>query len=244
MSEPVRICLWSGPRNVSTALLYSFAQRADTRAVDEPLYAHYLTVSGADHPGREDVLRAQDGDGGRVVETVLLGPCDRPVAFFKSMAHHLEGLDRAFLLRLRNVILTRDPEQMLPSLQHQIPNPVLRDTGLAVQTEIFDALSEAGAPPPVLDARLLLENPEGVLRQLCAAVGIDFDPAMLQWPPGPKEVDGIWAPHWYDNVWRSRAFLPFSEKAEPFPDRLRPLLEQCRPHYMRLREHALDGRRV
>lgn len=235
----VRICLWSGPRNVSTALMYAFAQRRDTRVVDEPLYAHYLRVSGASHPGREDVLAAQEADGETVVREQILGTWDSPVVFFKQMAHHLVELDRDFLSRVANVILTRDPEQMLPSLARQIPEPRLRDTGLAVQSGLLDELRALGQDPPILEARRLLEDPEGVLGRLCNRLGIDFDPAMLAWPAGPRPEDGVWAPHWYHNVHRSTGFAPYRPKTAPFPERLQPLLDEARPHFQRLAAWAL-----
>ena len=163
MSDAVkRICLWSGPRNVSTALLYSFAQRNDTRVVDEPLYAHYLRASGAGHPGRNGVLAAQDSDGERVVRGIVLGPCARPVLFLKQMAHHLVDLDLQFLRKTANVFLTRDPEQMLPSLMNQIRRPTLIDTGLAWQCALLDMLEDWGLQAAVLHSRQFLLDPEGV----------------------------------------------------------------------------------
>lgn len=237
----LRIQLWSGPRNVSTALMYSFAQRSDTSCVDEPLYAHYLRVSGADHPGREDVLRAQENDGARVVRDLLMAPHDGPVRFFKQMAHHLVELERGFLVHCANVILTRDPREMLPSLVHQIPQPTLRDTGYAMQTELLEQLRRLGQDPPVLDAARLLRDPRGVLTQLCERLGLRFEPAMLAWPTGPRPFDGVWAPHWYQNVHRSRGFEPFAPKQAKFPEHLEPLLEQCRPHYEQLLERSLGG---
>jgi hypothetical protein len=237
----LRIQLWSGPRNVSTALMYAFAQRSDTSVVDEPLYAHYLRVSGAEHPGRDDVLRAQDRDGERVVRELLLGPSATPVRFFKQMAHHLVELDRGFLASCANVILTRDPLEMLPSLVHQIPEPTLRDTGYAVQTELLDELLALGQDPPVLEAAELLRHPRAVLEKLCARLGLGFDSAMLSWPAGPRPFDGVWAPHWYHNVHRSSGFEPFAPKSAAFPERLKPLLAECQPHYARLAARALQG---
>lgn len=238
----LRIQLWSGPRNVSTALMYSFAQRGDTSVVDEPLYAHYLRVSGADHPGRDQVLRAQDSDGERVVSEVVMAAHDSPVRFFKQMAHHLVELDRGFLARCANVLLTRDPEQMLPSLAVQIPRPTLRDAGYAMQTELVEQLERIGQSPPVLDAGELLRAPRSVLAQLCERLGISFDEAMLSWPAGPRPFDGAWASHWYHNVHRSRGFEPFAPKRAPFPPELEPLLAECRPHYERLLERAIRAR--
>ena len=140
-----RIVLWSGPRNVSTALMYSFAQRADTRVVDEPLYGHYLVQTGAEHPGREDILAAMDADGERVVKDVILGPCDRSILFVKNMGHHLLELKWGFLLQTAAVILIRDPFEMLPSLINQVPAPTLDDTAIKRQREIYEFLQEHGA---------------------------------------------------------------------------------------------------
>ena len=236
-----RLCLWSGPRNVSTALLYSFAQRPDTRVVDEPLYAHYLRRSGADHPGREEVLAAQDNDGERVVREVILGPCDRDILFLKQMAHHLSGLDRSFLRRTVNVLLIRDPADVLRSLVRQIPQPRLADVGIAVQAELYDELRSLGQDPAVLDARQLLLDPAGVLTRLCRHLGLPFDRRMLAWPAASRPEDGIWAPHWYQNVHRSTGFGPYRPKKGPVPDRLRPLVEVCRPYYAKLMRQALVG---
>lgn len=239
MRPHLRIQLWSGPRNVSTALMYSFAQRSDTRVVDEPLYAHYLRVSGADHPGRDDVLRAQDQDGENVVRDLLLGPCDKPVVFFKQMAHHLVELDRGFLRSCANVILTRAPEEMLTSLVDNIPVPILRDTGYAAQTELLRDLREIGQDPPVLVASEVLKDPRSVLTKLCERLHLPFEPAMLSWTPGARAEDGVWAPHWYANVHRSSGFQPYKQKELRVRDDLLPLLAECRAHYDVLARDAI-----
>ncbi|MDX1501776.1 MAG: sulfotransferase family protein [Thermoanaerobaculia bacterium] len=237
----VRINLWSGPRNVSTALMYSFAQRPDTRVVDEPLYAHYLRLTGADHPEPAKVLASQESDGEKVVRELILGPCDRPVLFLKQMAHHLVGLDHAFLADTVNVLLIRDPAEVLPSLVHLVPEPILRDTGLAVQSELLDELRALGQDPPVVDSRELLLDPAGVLEQLCQRIGIPFDEAMLSWEAGPRPEDGVWAPHWYQNVHRTTGFRPYRPKTGVFPERLEPLLEECRPYYAALYAAAIKA---
>lgn len=234
-----RISLWSGPRNVSTALMYSFRQRADTTVVDEPLYAHYLTRSGVVHPGRADVIAAQNSDGENVVSHVILGPVPTPVLFIKNMGHHLRGLDWSFLTQLHNVILTRDPAEMLPSLLRQLPHPDLEGTGLPVQIELLDAMLAEGTDPLVLDSRLLLTNPTAVLTKLCRAIGLDFDEAMLSWPPGPVPEDGVWAPHWYDSVHRSSRFAPYQPKHEPVPEHIETLLAEAAPLYERLLAYAV-----
>ena len=241
MEDGLRLSVWSGPRNVSTALMYAFRQRPDTLVVDEPLYGHYLKVTRAEHPGDDEVLAAMDTDGGRVVREVLLGPCERPVHFFKNMAHHLAGLDRGFLGGLTNVLLTRDPAEMLPSLARQLPNPTLRDTGLLYQTEILDHVLGLGLKPVVLDAKQLLLDPPGVLRSACDRLGIPFHEAMLRWPAGPKPEDGVWAKHWYANVHASTGFSPYNPRTGDFPERLKPLLEESVPLYERLRGYAIPA---
>lgn len=239
--QVLRICLWSGPRNVSTALMYAFAQRSDTRALDEPLYAHYLRVSGANHPVREEVLASMENDGERVVKDVILGPCDRPVLFMKQMAHHLVEIDRGFLKQTANVLLIRDPVEMLPSLAKILDAPTLRDTGLATQFELVSELKNLGQNPPVIDARELLLDPPGVLRQLCARLGIPFQESMLKWPEGHHPEDGVWAKQWYHNVHRSTGFQPYREKTNPFPQRLLPLLEECRSYYQAMQAMAIKA---
>ena len=236
--EPLRLCLWSGPRNVSTPILYAFAQRADTRVVDEPLYAHYLRVSGADHPGREDVIAAQ-GTGEEVVRDIILGPCDRPVLFMKHMAHHLVELDRGFLERTTNFFLIRDPSETLRTLSVQLGRPGLADTGLAVQSALLTSLREAGQDPCVLEARALLDDPRGVLTELCSRLGLEFDEAMLGWTAGARPEDGVWAPHWYQNVHRSTGFGPHRPKVGPFPSELEDALAECQPHYELLLADAI-----
>ena len=235
----IRINVWSGPRNVSTALMYAFAQRADTRVVDEPLYGHYLRVSHAPHPGADEVMAHMRTDAAQVINEVILGPCDRPVLFLKQMAHHLVELDRSFLAETVNVLLIRDPVQMLPSLAQNLAMPTLRDTGLALQSELYDHLRGLGQRPPVLDAKEVLLNPRRVLGTLCATLGLAFDEAMLHWQAGPRPEDGVWAKYWYHAVHQSTGFQPYREKSAPFPPHLEPLLAECRPHYARLAAEKL-----
>ncbi len=222
--------------------MYSFARRGDVRVVDEPLYGHYLRVSGADHPGRAEVMAAMNCDGASVMRELLAEQVamPHPRLFMKQMAHHLVDLDLAFLSAVSNVLLIRDPRDMLPSLTVQVPSAGLADTGLERQWRLFDRLRALGRPPVVLDARELLLDPAGVLERLCEALGLGFDPAMLQWKAGGIREDGIWAPHWYDAVHRSTGFRPYRAKG-PFPAHLAALLAECEPWYERLYEYALKA---
>ncbi len=240
-SPTLRINLWSGPRNVSTALMYAFAQRPDTRVVDEPLYGHYLRISGAVHPGGDEILATMDTDGERVVREVLLGPCDRPVLFIKNMGHHLIDLDWRFLEEVTTVFLIRDPKEMLPSLINQVPEPTIDDAALKRQAEIFSHLYDLGHAPTVLDSRELLLNPRGVLEQLCRDLGLAFEAGMLHWEAGPRPEDGVWARHWYHAVHQSTGFAPYRPKTKPFPEFLKPLLAECKPYYDYLYARALKA---
>jgi len=235
----VRICCWSGPRNISTALMYSFAQRGDTTAVDEPLYAHYLRVTGREHPGREQVLAAQDADGERVVREVVLGPTETPVVFFKMMAHHLVELDRAFLDRCGNILLTRDPEAMLRSLAVQLPDATLADTGLYTLVELLELITATGRRPLVIESDQLLADPERMLRSVCDRLNLSFDPAMVSWPAGPKPEDGVWAEHWYHRVHESTGFRGRTSDHPPLTPRLTSVLDQARPLYDRLLAYSV-----
>ncbi len=234
------ICLWSGPRNVSTALMYSFAQRDDIRVVDEPLYGHYLRRSGAQHPGRHDVMSAMNCDGDAVMRDLLIEQAADPSRrlFLKHMAHHLIDIDTAFLPATANVFLVRDPREMLPSLTIQLPDATLADTSLQQQCELYSRLENLGQKPAILDSRELLLDPAGVLQALCKHLDMPFDANMLRWSAGPRPEDGVWAPHWYHAVHKSTGFAPYVAKPG-FPDRLRGLLEECAPWYEQLYANAI-----
>ena len=219
--------------------MYSFAQRPDTRVVDEPLYGHYLRVSGAKHPGGDEVIAKSNCDGDAVMRELLAVATETAeTLFIKHMAHHLVNLDLDFLQRTRNVFLIREPREMLPSLTIQVPHAGLADTGLQRQWELFEKLGKLGQEPQVLDSRELLLNPESVLRRLCNALEMPFIEAMLRWPAGPRAEDGVWARHWYDAVHRSTGFADYQPK-NSFPPELEPLLSECQPWYDKLYEHAI-----
>lgn len=225
--------------------MYAFAQRSDTQVIDEPLYAHYLhtkygaAAADSTHPATAEVIASMATDATEVVRDVILGPCDAPVLFMKQMAHHLIEIDLGFLERTLNIFLIRDPKEMLPSLAKVIGLPTLADTGLKTQHDLLMSLRAAGQSPPILDARLLLEAPRRVLRQLCERLDLRFDASMLSWEAGGNPADGVWAPYWYGNVHRSTGFAPYRPKSEPFPTELEAVLAACSPHYEVLRRDAI-----
>ncbi len=237
--------MWSGPRNISTALMRAWEARGDTAVCDEPFYAFYLAASGAAHPGRERVLERGETDWGRVV-AALTGeiPEGKPIYYQKHMAHHLlPEIGRGFLASLRHAILIRDPEEMLASLARVTPHPKLEDTGLPQQCEIFDEVRrQHGREPPVLDAADVLKDPARRLAALCEALGVAYDASMLSWLPGRRPTDGVWAEHWYGEVERSTGFRPYRPRRVELPAHLAPLLEECRPFYSRLHARRLAAR--
>lgn len=241
METRQRINLWSSPRNISTALLYSFAQRQDTTPIDEPLYAHYLShqPTEAEHPGREEVLASQDNNGRRVVERILQYDFGTPAVVFKQMTHHLIDLPLDFLAEMTNVLLIRDPREILASFGKVVEKVTALDVGLPQQADLFDRLSEEGRIPVVVDARRLLEDPAGVLATLCARIDLEYSPAMLHWPAGPKPYDGVWAEHWYGGVHGSTGFLPYRERVVELSPALEHVADECTPIYQRLLSAAI-----
>ncbi len=240
-NDITRICLWSGPRNISTALMYSFAQRDDTKVFDEPLYAYYLNNSDAKmyHPGTEAILQTMSTDGNEVV-TMMLDSNEKPVMFFKNMTHHLLNLDRAFMKCMVNVILTRDPIEMLPSFAKVIAHPTLADVGYKSHVELITYFQKNDIKYIVLDGKNTLLNPEAVLKQLCSHANISFDKRMLSWTPQKRIEDGVWAKYWYANVHKSSGFSKYQPKTEAFPEYLKPLLRECQPYYNQLAALALS----
>ena len=238
----IRINLWSGPRNISTATMYAFAQRKDTTVFDEPLYAHYLSKSPAYkyHPGAAKVLETMENDGEKVVE-MMIGEHDSPIVFFKHMAHHLIELDWNFMDNCVNVILTRNPKEMLPSYNKQVETPSLYDVGYDSQLKILEYLKSKGQKIIVLEAKQVLLNPKKVLTELCEKIGIPFNEAMLSWKAGAIPEDGCWAEYWYKSVHKSTNFALYKPKTESFPERLKPLLGECLPYYEVLEKLALKA---
>jgi hypothetical protein len=234
VTDGVRLAVWSGPRNISTALMRSWENRPDTRVVDEPLYAYYLSETGLNHPARDEVIAAGDPDWRSVVAR-LTAPVEG-VCYQKHMTHHLiPQLPRDWIASLTNVLLIRDPAEVVASYVRSRSDVVAEDIGLVQQSELFDQL---GGAVPVVDARDFLQDPEAYLRWLCGYAGVEFTDRMLEWPPGPRDSDGVWAPHWYDAVIASTGFAPYRPRGPvelSGPAQL--AAERSRPHYERL--HAV-----
>jgi Sulfotransferase domain len=233
----VRLAVWSGPRNISTALMRSWENRSDSMVVDEPLYAHYLAVTGLDHPGRDEVVAAGETDWRRVV-TTLLGPVPAGVDVYyqKHMAHHLtDDIDRAWISQLTNVLLIREPREVVTSYLRSRDSVTASDIGLPQQVRLYDELRGAGATAPlVIDSGDFLRRPGDYLRGLCDRIGVPFRDSMLSWPPGPRSSDGVWGRYWYDAVWRSTGFEQPQPRAPEVTGAGADVVAACRPLYDRL----------
>jgi hypothetical protein len=242
--KPIRIAMWSGPRNISTAMMRAFGARADCAVADEPFYAAYLAATGFIHPMREEVVRSQPTEW-QAVADAMLGPVPgaKPVWYQKHMTHHmLPAFGREWIEACTNVFLIRAPEAVLASYHRVRDDFTLAEIGLPMQVELFfRAGDKLGCTPPVVEGQDVLANPEGMLKALCSACGIAFDPAMLNWPAGKRDTDGVWAPAWYGAVEQSTGFSPPRREAgfDDLPDALKPIAERARPLYETLAAHKL-----
>jgi hypothetical protein len=227
----VRIAMWSGPRNISTAMMRSFGSRADTLVVDEPLYAHYLATTGIEHPGREKVIASQPVAWQRVAETLTAPlPPGVTVLYQKHMTHHmLPDIGRDWLAGMAHAYLIRDPAHVVASYARVREEPTLEDLGYPQQVSLFREF-----PGPVVDARDVLLDPRGTLRRLCEDLGLPWDASMLHWAKGPRKTDGVWAPYWYASVDASTCFAPYDARPPLLPEHLLPLVEACTPFYEEL----------
>lgn len=244
MTSPPRLTIaaWSGPRNISTAMMRAWENRPDCEVVDEPLYAHYLQATGIDHPGRDAVIASGDTDWQRVVNT-LCGPppSGRPIWYQKHMSHHLlPGMDSGWMSGLINLFLIRDPALVVASYVKSRDSVSPADIGLVQQAQLFDAVADrVGRAPPVIDAERFLRAPEAQLRTLCTLLGIPYSSRMLHWPAGPRASDGVWAPHWYAAVQRSTGFEAWRDKRVPLPPDQAAVAAACQPAYQRLLAYAI-----
>jgi len=243
----IRIAMWSGPRNLSTAMMRSFGSRADTFVSDEPFYGCFLKHTGADHPMREETIAAMDCDWRSVMDALGGDPPDgSPLWYQKHMWHHMSGpIGYSDFEGLTHAFLIRDPERMIASYLRKRESAAFDSFGLDRQAEFFEREADRlGHAPPVIDANDVLADPENVLGALCDALEIPWDPAMLSWAPGRRDTDGPWAPHWYATVEKSTGFGPPEDRAVDLPADASRLADRCRPYYERLAEFRLRTRAV
>lgn len=249
MAEVLRVAMWSGPRNISTAMMRAWENRPDTVVVDEPFYAYYLQATGKKHPGAKEVIANGEIDWRKAVADLTTAvPLSRHkgrshigIFYQKQMTHHLlPEIEREWLVGLTNCFLIRDPAEVIVSYLKKQDEFTEEDLGFEQQADIFDFVRRRlGSVPPVIDARDVLKDPERLLRLLCAALEIRFEPAMLSWPPGLRETDGIWARHWYGEVAKSTGFEPFRERRAEVPEGQRAIEARCREFYELLYQHRL-----
>jgi len=237
----VRVGMWSGPRNISTAMMRAFENRPDTVVVDEPLYAAYLGRTGIDHPAREQVIASQPTDlETAVAELSAPLPSGRSVHYAKHMAHHVSrDMDLTWTLGFRNVLLIRDPAEVVASYVRARESCEPEDIGIPQQEWLIELWDEHGLDTPIVDAGDFLRAPEPHLRWLCDWLGIRFTDRMLSWPPGPRDSDGVWAPHWYAAVWKSTGFEPWRPREINLSDHDAAVADACRPVYEALYERRM-----
>jgi hypothetical protein len=231
-----RLAVWSGPRSISTALMRAWENRGDTLVLDEPLYAHYLAATGLDHPGRDEVIATGPTDWPAAVARLLEPmPDGVAVVYQKHMAHHLlPDLDHDWVAQLTNVLLIRDPREVVASYIRARPDVTVEDVGFPQQVQLYDELVAAGAAPRVIESSDLLGAPERFLRSWCDDIGVAFTDRMLSWPPGPRDSDGVWAEHWYESVWQSTGFAPQRERQVDLAGAAAKVAEACMPLYRAL----------
>jgi hypothetical protein len=236
----MKIAMWSGPRNLSTAMMYSFAARGDCAVVDEPFYGAYLSATGMDHPMRDTVIASQSANPVEVAKQCLTKP-DQAIFYQKQMTlHMLPDWDLGFMGGLTNVFLIRHPARVIASYAQKRESPTLMDIGFVQQAELFDRVADfLGHAPLVLNSADVRADPRATLTRLCAALGIPFTDEMLSWPAGPKPFDGIWAPHWYDQVWKSTGFGGAEGDLPELSAEFQRLSDAAIPYYLRLSDFKL-----
>ncbi|QJR80688.1 HAD family hydrolase [Alteromonas pelagimontana] len=239
----MHIAMWSGPRNLSTAMMYAFAAREDCAVVDEPFYAAFLQASGEVHPMQDAILASQPTDPSAVVANMLSpAPEGKAVFYQKQMSHHmLPEFPTDWIKELANVFLLRHPARVIASYQQKREEPRLEDIGIKQQCELFARVqSLTGLAPVVIDSDDILADPEKGLKALCAAIGLAFDPKMLTWQAGGNAADGVWASHWYASVWSSTGLKPTPIKPLPaLPENLEKICQQAMPFYQHLAQYKL-----
>ena len=239
---PLRLAMWSGPRNISTAMMRSWGNRADCDVWDEPLYGYYLKATGIDHPGAAQVLEERDTDWRKVLQQCLSeSPNGKPIFYQKHITlHMLPEIDRDWMAEVTNCFLIREPERVIASYAAVRERPTMDDIGFVQQKQLFDhVVSLTGKTPLVIDSREFLQQPEAMLRQLCQHLEIEFDPNMLAWSPGPRDSDGSWGKYWYRSLWQSTGFAAPSDQPVELNDNLQALAERARPYYEALYIHRM-----
>lgn len=239
----MNIAMWSGPRNLSTAMMVSFAQRDDCSVVDEPFYAAYLKATGLKHPLWQEVIDDGEVDHKLVAEHCTGAvPNGRDVFYQKQMTHHMiPEFDRQWMAKVTNVFLIRDPARVIASYNSKRENPSLADIGIVEQLNLFKQVGDmTGEVPVVIDSADILASPELMLRKLCSALGLAFDHKMLSWVAGPRPYDGVWAKHWYRSVWESNGFGPPAESGAIIPEALQGLVEEAQVFFNELKVHSLS----
>ena len=244
MSEGLRIAMWSGPRNISTALMRAWENRSDCVVWDEPLYGYYLDATGIDHPGADEVIAAQGTDCDAIIARCT-GPIPegKPIFYQKHMTLHLlPALPRDWLAKLHNCFLIREPEAVIASYAAVRAEATLEDIGFVQQAELFDEVCRlTGSTPLVIDSREFLLDPRGMLQAICARLAIDFSDDMLHWPAGARDSDGVWGRYWYDSVWQSTGFAPFRERQYDLSPKDRGIANAARPYYEALYQYRLQA---
>ena len=241
-----RIAMWCAPRTISTALMRAWENRPDTTVIDEPFYAHYLQVTGIDHPASDEIIASYENDWRVVARTLTEDPLPggATVWYQKHMAHHmLDHIELNWLDKLTNCFLIRSPVEVITSYIKVRSQPTLLDLGFPQLLRLFDTVRRnTGSIPPVIDSQDVLEDPRGTLMLLCEAVAVPFSEKMLSWPPGRRDSDGLWAPYWYAAVEESTGFAPYHPKNEQPPPQLQDLLAQAQAAYEDLYRFRLTTR--
>jgi len=240
--NPLRIAMWSGPRNISTAMMRAWENRADCVVWDEPLYGYYLDATGIPHPGAAEVIADQGTDANAIIARCVGDvPGDKDIFYQKHMTLHLlPELDRSWLSSLENCFLIREPESVIASYAAVRSDATFEDIGFIQQTELFDYVRRiSGEIPLVIDSREFLLDPRAMLEAICARLDIEFDPTMLSWPKGARDSDGVWAKYWYDSVWSSTGFAAYREKDYQLSAKDQKISMQARPYYEELYQHCL-----
>ena len=233
----IRIAMWSGPRNISTAMMRAWESRADTFVIDEPFYAYYLNETNLDHPGKEKVISEGELDVGKISNGLIndeSGSCS--VYYQKHITHHLlDSIDRSWMKSVKNCFLIRDPKDMILSYSKVHSDLNMHLLGIEEQYEIFEYVRDlTGEIPPVIDSKDVLTNPSDLLRKFCNKIGVIFSEEMLSWPRGARETDGNWGKYWYKNVVNSTGFNSYKPKTEEVPEKYRELYAECYLFYEKL----------